>query len=445
MGERQKRRRGVERWEEGPATTHPARLLFPPFRKKRWRSPRTRPPRPPTGEATPPHHRAGPAPPLFSPPLPHASHSPPSTSPAQGLDYVLAEARARGLRVILALTSNWGDVGSVDEYVAWSPSAAEHDDFFSDAAARDLFLKHAAAVTGRVNSITGIRYADDPTIFAWNLINEPRCYRCGGAVADWVGAVAPAVKKMAPNQLLTIGEEGFYGRGGPRADVNPGGPDSWAGDEGQDFLADHASPAIDFFSIHMWPGALWREREEKWTSIFLREREGANRAQRAHFHSHHSSLPLLSLPFPLPLPHPPDNWKQPDIGFAKAWLAAHAQDAAAAGKPLVLEEHGKWLKDGSGTEAERNAFFKAVLADVYASASSGGPVVGSLFWSYQHPGQEVRGWIDGWSDGEWMEREREERERERESGVDGPPPHDAKQKTPRRPPKASKSANVALF
>ena len=123
--------------------------------------------------------------------------------------------------------------------VAWSDTADTHDDFFTDAQARDLFLAHAAAVTGRVNSITGVPYKDDPTIFAWNLINEPRCYRCGGAIRDWVAAVAPAVKKMAPNQLLTVGEEGFYPRGSPSAAANPGGAVSWAGDEGQDFVVDH--------------------------------------------------------------------------------------------------------------------------------------------------------------------------------------------------------------
>ena len=72
---------------------------------------------------------------------------------------------------------------------------------------------------------------------------------------DWVASVAPAVKKMAPSQLLTVGEEGFYARGSPAAAANPGGPDSWAGDEGQDFVADHSSsPAFDFCGFHMWPG-----------------------------------------------------------------------------------------------------------------------------------------------------------------------------------------------
>ena len=26
------------------------------------------------------------------------------------------------------------------------------------------------------------RYGDDPTIMAWGLINEPRCYKCGDRI-----------------------------------------------------------------------------------------------------------------------------------------------------------------------------------------------------------------------------------------------------------------------
>ena len=34
----------------------------------------------------------------------------------------------------------------------------------------------------RVNTINGRTYSEDPTIMAWNLINEPRCYRCAPAL-----------------------------------------------------------------------------------------------------------------------------------------------------------------------------------------------------------------------------------------------------------------------
>jgi len=165
------------------------------------------------------------------------------------LDYAIQQASTRGLRLILALTSNWGDVGSVDEYVAWA-GAGGHAAFFTDARARSLYLAHAAAIINRVNTLTGVRYGDDPTIAAWNLINEPRATGSRpGTVAAWVDAVAPAVKALAPKQLLTVGAEGFYASTDAGAEANPGG---WAANEGQAFVRDHASPAIDFASIHVW-------------------------------------------------------------------------------------------------------------------------------------------------------------------------------------------------
>jgi hypothetical protein len=46
----------------------------------------------------------------------------------------------------------------------------------------------------------------------WNLINEPRSAKAGGAaeVQAWVAEVAPFVKALAPRQLVTLGEDGFY-------------------------------------------------------------------------------------------------------------------------------------------------------------------------------------------------------------------------------------------
>jgi len=74
--------------------------------------------------------------------------------------------RARGRRgcgrpcaaqVLLSLVNNWGVTGGVDEFVAWSPTAAVHQHFFTDPACRAMYRATAAAVIGRVNTVNGRR------------------------------------------------------------------------------------------------------------------------------------------------------------------------------------------------------------------------------------------------------------------------------------------------
>lgn len=70
-----------------------------------------------------------------------------------------------------------------------------------------------------------------------------------GTIANWVAEMAAFLKQVDPNHLVTVGEDGFYGC--CNAPANPGVMYSeWASDEGQDFLADHASPDIDFATFH---------------------------------------------------------------------------------------------------------------------------------------------------------------------------------------------------
>jgi hypothetical protein len=50
-----------------------------------------------------------------------------------------------------------------------------HALFFTDPSCRAMYRAHVAALAGRRSSVTGQLYRDDPTIMAWDLINEPRC------------------------------------------------------------------------------------------------------------------------------------------------------------------------------------------------------------------------------------------------------------------------------
>jgi mannan endo-1,4-beta-mannosidase len=104
----------------------------------------------------------------------------------RGLDAVIAAAAAHGLRLILSLLNYWPDYGGMDQYLRWCcppcAGAEDADDdverrrthFYGDAACCDAFLASAAALTGRVNTLTGVAYRDDPTIMAWELCNEAR-------------------------------------------------------------------------------------------------------------------------------------------------------------------------------------------------------------------------------------------------------------------------------
>ena len=50
-----------------------------------------------------------------------------------------------------------------------------HALFFTDADAKRIYKENVKFAVTRKNSVNGRVYKDDPTIFAWGLLNEPRC------------------------------------------------------------------------------------------------------------------------------------------------------------------------------------------------------------------------------------------------------------------------------
>ena len=181
----------------------------------------------------------------------------------EGLDWVLYEAGKRGVRLVLVLTDYWEHHGGVSQYLDWAAARrrgggafpevfeASKSAFFSDPDCGRMYKANAKALIERVNAFTGVSYRDDPTIFAWELINEPRCRGCGARLQAWIEEMAKYVKRLDPNHMLSTGEEGFYAgdaRGSAR--VNP---EVWASTTGQDFIANHAVPEIDFAVAHLWP------------------------------------------------------------------------------------------------------------------------------------------------------------------------------------------------
>ena len=48
-------------------------------------------------------------------------------------------------------------------------------DYYIDRPTRELYKRHMDRIVQRVNVYSGVLYRDDPTIFGWDVMNEPRC------------------------------------------------------------------------------------------------------------------------------------------------------------------------------------------------------------------------------------------------------------------------------
>jgi len=242
----------------------------------------------------------------------------------QGLDYVLDKANQVGLRVILPFVNNWDDYGGMNQYVAWSPTANSHDDFYTDDSCRAWYRNHIATVLNRVNTFNGRLYKEDATVFAWELANEPRCSSdpSGNTLQVWTEEMSAYIKSLDSLHMVTTGSEGFYGPTGP-----PHNPVGWFGTQGVDFIRNHQVATIDFAVFHAWP----------------------------------------------------DWW---GIGYntAIAWVVDHIDDAdTILQKPVVLEEYGKQRPTDI-----RDQFFQGWLDAIFAGAQAGKAAAGSNLWILYH-------------------------------------------------------------
>jgi mannan endo-1,4-beta-mannosidase len=189
------------------------------------------------------------------------------------LDYVVAKAKAEGIRLVLPLTNNWNNFGGMDQYVKWA-GGTYHSDFYSNPTIRTWFKAWIDHLLNRVNTITGIKYKDDPTIMGWELANEPRCGGSGGAfpkdpacnvatLQSWVTDISGHIKSVDKKHLVATGDEGFLC-------TDPTGTD-WTRNctEGVDAVAFAKVPTIDLMSFHLYPNS-WG-KDAAWGTAWITE------------------------------------------------------------------------------------------------------------------------------------------------------------------------------
>ncbi|KAI8568623.1 hypothetical protein RHMOL_Rhmol02G0214900 [Rhododendron molle] len=224
---------------------------------------------------------------------------------------------------------------------------------FSDGGDRALQMSPGAynepvfqRVLTRMNTVNGVAYKDDPTIMAWELMNEPRCQidYSGKTLNGWVEEMASYVKSIDGNHLLEIGMEGFYGDSNPdRKQYNPGYQ------VGTDFIANNLIKEIDFATIHAYPD-IWLSGQD-------------------------------------------DNSQ---MGFMQRWMTSHWTDSRTIlKKPMVFSEFGKSSKDAGYSINARDSFLNAIYMNIYNLARSGGGIGGGLVW--QIMGEGMESYDDGYS------------------------------------------------
>jgi mannan endo-1,4-beta-mannosidase len=159
----------------------------------------------------------------------------------QDLDRLVADASKHHLRLILCLSNNWTDFGGAPMWVQYFGSH-EKNDFFDKPEIKKAFKDYMAMLVNRVNTVTKTAYKDDPTIMAWDLMNEPRYERdpTGRVLAAWAEEMAGFLKTQGIHQLVTTGSEGLRAENGTQY-------------SGSDFISVHQGPSIDFAVYHLYP------------------------------------------------------------------------------------------------------------------------------------------------------------------------------------------------
>lgn len=115
----------------------------------------------------------------------------------EALDLVLKVAREEGIRIIIPLVDNWHWWGGVREYEAFS--GKKKGAFWTDPQVFADYEKTVEYVLNRRNSLTGVRYRDDPTIFGWETGNEL------DSPPEWTRRASALFKRIDPNHLVIDG------------------------------------------------------------------------------------------------------------------------------------------------------------------------------------------------------------------------------------------------
>lgn len=279
----------------------------------------------------------------------------------RGLDYLLDQMARRDMHAVLYFNNSWEWSGGYGQYLEWAgdgkallPSVDGYENyvdhvsrFVRNEKAKELYYNHVRNIVTRTNTVTGKAYKDDPTIFSWQIGNEPRAFArdsvTKAAFADWMCTSASLIKSLDPNHMVSSGSEGLYGC---EVDMDL-------------FEQIHAHKDFDYLNVHIWP-LVWR-----WVTK-------DTFADSVHVAAERT----------------------------EAYLTAHFPVAERLGKPVVLEEFGYPRDGGREFEGEaekfwdgvslskespttaRDNYYRYVFDRLVKAQENGEPLAGVNFWGW---------------------------------------------------------------
>lgn len=180
------------------------------------------------------------------------------------LDYVLQKARENGIYLILTLSNNYSAFGGIPQYIKWANKIKlngsdkhTHNDFFTNDSIKQWFKFYIQLLLNRINTLNGIKYKDDPTIFSWEIMNEAENPgKNFNVIKDWYAEISAFIKSIDANHLITTGENGYDVYPNLYSDVDLMYNSSnflVNGYKGTSFYENSRLRNIDYVSFHSYP------------------------------------------------------------------------------------------------------------------------------------------------------------------------------------------------
>lgn len=278
----------------------------------------------------------------------------------RGLDFCLAEMARRDQHAVVMLSNYWHWSGGFATYVRrvtgeaipdpdvpalsqgdWGAFMKFSARFYSLPEAQALYRGFITQLLERRNTITGVRYCDDPTIMTWEHANEPRPgtddpsgEQNVPAFVKWLDETAQFIHARAPHQLVCTGSEGIIGCLSNK----------------EHFIAAHRSPAIDYVTAHIWLKN-WEWLKDPALGLDL---DAATQRAR-DFVAEHDCIatdilrkPLVLEEFGLPRDHENLDPRSPTTALDEYFRSMAAQVAECARRGRSLQGANIWAWAGVG-------------------------------------------------------------------------------------------------